>query len=405
MASDPDIAKQLDEHLRSPRQVWLLGAGVSFDAGIPLMIPLTEQIYKRMDASTEPNKDTAIEVISFIRNELSPNSHIEHVLSHLADIVALAERAKDTSFAIGAKRISKMDLQKIHHQILGFIRDILRWGYKPEAGGVPEQIGTSETPIVTVDSHRRFIRALYGGRAGVDNFRAPVQLITTNYDTLIEDALSLERQPYADGFTGGAVAYWSEEVFNTGNANRGLKAFVTKLHGSIDWHSAANENGYIFRVRHNELYPDRTADNSSVVIYPQSTKYTASRLNPFGCMFQHFRNLMAVGNQQDLFICGYSFGDDHINADIEQLLVPEHSRMTIIAFTRETAAGLPLALERWRQTSAGPRVFIVTEKGLYRGKSGPHFPAVGGVRDWWTFSGVTQLLEEGLPPDVVALIP
>ena len=127
MISDPDIAKQLDEHLRLPRQVWLLGAGISFNAGIPLMLPLTEQIYKRMNGSTEPNKATAIEVITFIRGELDPKCHIEHVLSHLADIIALAERAKDTSFAIGGKRIAKVELQKIHHQILGYIRDILRW--------------------------------------------------------------------------------------------------------------------------------------------------------------------------------------------------------------------------------------------------------------------------------------
>ncbi len=401
MGNEADVAKQFDEHLRSPRQVWLLGAGVSVNAGIPLMCPLTDRVRTLIEQSEEPNKELAVKVLKFIRSELPDDCHIEHILSHLGDMIALAERAKDYSYPVGEQRIKKIDLQRVHHHILGHIRDVLRWGYKPKTNTAEEQDGRNGKSIVSVDDHRRFVKALYRvGRAGVDAFREPVHFITTNYDTLIEDALSLERLPFADGFTGGAVAFWSEDTFNAAQTDAKMKAIVTKLHGSIDWYRAGSEQGHIFRVRHDELYPDRSTDGGNVVIYPQSTKYVASRLDPFGCMFQHFRSLLATARRQVLFICGYSFGDDHINADMEQLILQPQSGTTVVAFSKETAGGLHPVLKGWCQSSAGPRIFIATEKGLYRGNVGPSFPAPEGEREWWTFSGVAQLLEEGLPDDI-----
>ena len=42
---DPvDIATQFEKHLSSPKQTWLLGAGVSIGSNIPLMGPLTDRV-------------------------------------------------------------------------------------------------------------------------------------------------------------------------------------------------------------------------------------------------------------------------------------------------------------------------------------------------------------------------
>jgi hypothetical protein len=43
-AVDDGYLQQLDEFLSRPNQMWLLGAGVSYDAGIPLMYPLTSRV-------------------------------------------------------------------------------------------------------------------------------------------------------------------------------------------------------------------------------------------------------------------------------------------------------------------------------------------------------------------------
>jgi len=401
MTGDVEAARQLDRHLRAPRQVWLTGAGISFGAGLPLMYPLTDRVFHLL--SNETADADAHKLVKAVREDLPEGLHIEHVLSHFGDLIALAERAKDTSATVGTERVTKARLQAAHHTILRHIRDILRWGYQPAMNGSPEIVGKQGEPIVSIDDHRRFIRTLYRvNRAGLDERRDAIHFITTNYDTLIEDALSLERIPYADGFSGGAIAAWDEALFAAASTDQRLKAIITKLHGSIDWYRSGKERGRVFRVRYDDIYPNRSSDNGNVVIYPQATKYLASREDPFGYLFQRFRGLLSYERQQVLFVCGYSFGDDHIDAIIEQHLLHPESKTTLVAFS--SSCGGKLA--EWAQSSAGDRIFVIAKDGLYRGKGGPYFPPSVPIveRDWWTFSGATNLLENGLPADIAEAI-
>ncbi|MEO1020166.1 MAG: SIR2 family protein [Pseudomonadota bacterium] len=321
------------------------------------------------------------------------------LLSFFGDLIALAERAKDASAMVGSGRVHKTALQATHHKILRHIRDILRWGYRAGSDSDSEEIGGPGKPIVNIEGHRRFVRVLYKiNRAGLDERREPVQFVTTNYDTLIEDALALELVPYTDGFAGGAIASWNEQLLLSPTVHQNLKAVVTKLHGSIDWYRSGAEGGRVFRVRYDDLYPDRSDSNSNVVIYPQSTKYMASREDPFGLLFQRFRDLLSAERQQVLFVCGYSFGDDHIDSIIEQYLLHPESKTTLVAFSSKRSG----KLKTWGDSHAGERVFVVAADGLHRGCDGPFFPShtEPSERDWWTFSGVTDLLENGLPADI-----
>jgi hypothetical protein len=401
MTSDIEAARQLDRHLRAPKQVWLTGAGISFGAGLPLMYPLTDRVFHLL--ATEPADADAHTLVSAVRDDLPEDLHIEHVLSHFGDLIALAERAKDASTSVGGERVSKIRLQSAHHTILRHIRDVLRWGYQPATDAGPERVGEQGSPIVLIDDHRKFIRTLYRvNRAGLDERREAIQLVTTNYDTLIEDALSLERIPYVDGFSGGAIAAWDEAQFTAASSDQRAKAIITKLHGSIDWYRSGEENGRVFRVRHDDIYPRRSNDNGNVVIYPQSTKYMASREDPFGYLFQRFRSVLSHDRQQVLFVCGYSFGDDHIDSILEQHLLHAECKTTLVAFASKYGG----KLADWGASGAGDRIFVLAKDGLYRGKQGPFFsaPAPLTERDWWKFSGATSLLENGLPSDIAEAI-
>lgn len=401
MTGNIEAARQLDRHLRAPRQVWLTGAGISFGAGLPLMYPLTARIFHLL--ANDPANHEVHRLVTEVRSDLPEELHIEHILSHLGDLIALSERARDMSATVGAQRVTKISLQAAHHTILRHIRDILRWGFQEASRENPERVGAQGRPIVSIDDHRRFIRTLYQvNRAGLDERRDAIHFVTTNYDTLIEDALSLERIPYSDGFSGGSIAAWDESLFAAASNDPRLKAIVTKLHGSIDWYRSGAENGRVFRVRYDDIYPNRSDDNGNVVIYPQSTKYMASREDPFGNLFQRFRDLLSFDRQQVLFVCGYSFGDDHIDSIISQRLLHPESKTTIVAFTK-TYGG---KLADWGAGSAGERIFVLAEDGLYRGNKGPYFPPCAPLtsRDWWTFSGATSLLENGLPNDIAEAI-
>ncbi len=188
-----------------------------------------------------------------------------------------------------------MSLDKLHQRILTWIAETIRWGYKPaKPDGTPEEIGTLENRIVIIENHSAFVSALFNrSQAGIAERRRAVRLFTTNYDTLLEDALALGGFSYWDGFSGGAVAYRSHR-YGDEEPNLRDRAHVIKLHGSIDWHLGEDER--VWRVRDGDLYPKKI---SRVLIYPQSTKYLATQRDPFAAQFDLFRR--SLGAERRMF--------------------------------------------------------------------------------------------------------
>jgi hypothetical protein len=376
---------QLDNLLAASNQSWLFGAGISLDAGIPLMWPLTQRIFTKARSDGEANDHNILE---FVKRQLSDDSHIEHILSQLGDYRAIAERSKVKTVTFDTLALSLEELDKFHQRILTWIAETIRWGYKPAiTGGAAEEIGTLENPIVVVDHHAAFASALFNrSQAGIADRRRSVRLFTTNYDTLIEDALALGGHSYWDGFSGGAVAYRSHRYGDDEPTHRD-RAYVIKLHGSIDWHLGDDDR--VWRVRDRDLYPRRS---SRVLIYPQSTKYVATQRDPFAAQFDLFRRALGAREENVLATCGYSFGDEHINQEIELALQRPENKTTLLAFVRN----LNPLLQNWTARQWGKRVYVISEDGLYVGTDGPHLvPGGPAKRDWWTFSGVTRMLNSG----------
>jgi SIR2-like domain len=240
-----DVLAQLDNLLAASNQSWLFGAGISLDAGIPLMWPLTERVFTRARNEGEP---TDINVLEFVKSQLSDDSHIEHILSQLGDHRAIADRSKDKTVEFGGVTLSIEGLDNLHQRILTWIAETIRWGYVPaKSGGTLEKIGTLVDRIVIIDHHAAFVSALFNrSQAGIAERRGAVRMFTTNYDTLLEDALALGGFSYWDGFSGGAVAYRSHR-YGDDEPDLRARAHVIKLHGSIDWH--LGEDDRVWRVR------------------------------------------------------------------------------------------------------------------------------------------------------------
>jgi len=387
-----DTLTQLDNLLAASNQSWLFGAGISLDAGIPLMWPLTNRVFTRARAEGEPDD---IKVLEFIKSQLSDYSHIEHILSQLGDHRAIADRSKDKTVVFADVTLTIECLDELHQRILTWIAETIRWGYKPTnpSGGTPEEIGTRESRIVTIDHHAAFVSALFNrSQAGIAERRKAVRLFTTNYDTLLEDALALGGFSYWDGFSGGAVAYRSHR-YGDDEPNLRNHAHVIKLHGSIDWH--LGEDDRVWRVRDGDIYPKK---KSRVLIYPQSTKYLATQRDPFAAQFDLFRRALGAREENVLATCGYSFGDEHINQEIELALQRPENKTTVLAFARN----LNPTLEKWRASPWAKRVYVITEDGLYIGVDGPHTtPTAPAKRDWWTLAGVIKMLNSGAEACVI----
>lgn len=383
-AESLDRLKQIDALLATGNQSWLFGAGISMQAGIPLMWPLTDRVFA---IAGEKGQTDDLAILIEIKSQLEDTCHIEQMLSHLGDYRSMAERAKDKKATIGTFSLDLAAIDAFHVRILAWIADTIRWGYKPAQSNAPESIGNRDHPIVNVNGHVSFMEALFNrAQAGVAERRRAARVFTTNYDTLLEDALALSRVPYWDGFDGGALAYRNHR-YGDAEPDQRYRAHLVKLHGSIDWRLSDDDR--VWRVRDGDVYPTKA---ERVLIYPQATKYLATQRDPFAAQFDLFRRALSSSGENVLATCGYSFGDEHINQEIELAMQRPENKTTVIAFAEQ----LNSTLANWQKLGWANRLYIVTGSGLFVGADGPFAPPPEGEKwDWWTFSGVTQLLSSG----------
>ena len=385
MADFEDQLENLRQHLLdSSRQSWLLGAGISFDAKIPLMFPLTDRVHEIIEAGDD---DTDKSVLTALKADLEDDSHVEHYLSHLGDLIAIAERSKEKVATLAADKISIDNLNKTYVSIIKAIGDTVRYGHQGD------EIGTAESPIVEIDQHLSFVESLFRNRSNLER-RSKITFFTTNYDTLLEDALALCQKEVIDGFSGGAVGFWNPTKEYSQKIDDADVHFLYKLHGSIDWHRDESKN--LVRARYGTKY---LSDPANIMIYPQATKYVETQKDPFSSLFMGLRSTLSTSSQNVLITCGYSFGDDHINAEIESCLATSGNNTTLIAFIEENPKDdivINPTLDQWLQhQNFGKRIFVAGKKGLYNSSTTPESPDKDNDLNWWTFSGLTQFLKTG----------
>lgn len=393
-----DLIDDLSKLFSHGQQMWLLGAGASFESNLPLVKGLTERVrLKLADAPLRDNEAAPIKighVIEGLRADIGPDATIEHMLDHLADHLSMARRSASKAVMVrvlipgeteSEEQLSYDELETVRTRVLEVIRDTLRWGYVHSDDREQEKEGTPDAPILCIDHHEKFIDVLFKElRAGRQLRVQPIEFFTTNYDTLIEDALALREIPYSDGFRGGAVAYW-DRAGKDGSASPpdDICATVTKLHGSIDW---ARVGEKIVRHRIADPYPK---GNSDLLIYPQALKYDLAQREPFDSLFYDFRTSLNRSTPQVLLVCGYGFGDDHVDREIELALKRGDSQLTLVAFTQNRDG----KLATWQAQDFGERVYTITAHGIWRGKESPFkAPSADHPRDWWTFTGMTAFL-------------
>lgn len=138
-----------------------------------------------------------------------------------------------------------------------------------------------------------------------------IQLFTTNYDTLFEQAAQAGGFVIIDGFSFTQPRVFSGRYFDYDIVNRErtrLKqedSFVSKvfhlykLHGSLNW----VKNNYKIRQEDN---PDRP-----LIIYPASSKYESSYEQPYFEMMSRFQQALRKENVL-LIVIGFGFQDKHI---------------------------------------------------------------------------------------------
>ena len=162
-----------------------------------------------------------------------------------------------------------------------------------------------------------------------------VEIFTTNYDLLFEEAFEAVRVPYFDGFTGGNAPFF-DPVTVAGDDLPPRWSRLWKLHGSLGW---SLENETIVRGR------GRTATQ---LIYPDHLKYDLTQKQPYSALFERLKRFILTPDTLLLTI-GFSFRDSHICAVLDEALAM-NANAAIFAFqygsTDQEAPACGMALDR-----------------------------------------------------------
>lgn len=279
------------------------------------------------------------------------------------EIDAEAERSAETA---GRSEGNVEDQFRVAHELLRGLEIVARnddklnekaTSLKSEMltvlGNFAKSILDGERGVISAD-HKQLENSLnylvsflmsFASRTGT---RDRLQLFTTNYDRFIEMGAEVAGLHLLDRFVGTlAPIFRSSRLDIDMHYNppgiRGEPRYLegvarfTKLHGSVDWVDAARA---IRRVNvpfgADDVAPYLTApglrgiDALQLMIYPNSAKDRETAAYPYVELFRDFAAAVCRPNST-LVTFGYSFGDEHINRVIEDMLTIPSTHLVVIS--------------------------------------------------------------------------
>ncbi len=150
----------------------------------------------------------------------------------------------------------------------------------------------------------------------------PVEIFTTNYDLLFEEAFERAKAPYFDGFAGAREAFF-DPASVAGDQLSTRWTRIWKLHGSLGW--KANAQGEVVRTGQTD---------ATHLIFPEHLKYDQTQKAPYAALLDRLRNFLATEDTL-LVSIGFSFADAHIAARIDEALAANPAA-SVFAFQFQT---------------------------------------------------------------------
>jgi len=360
-----DCVQNMRDLLSQNNLTFLLGAGCSACAGLPLMSALTEMVLEHEALGPQSKK-----LLNEICNNFDGATHanIENYMSEIVDLHAIIERR--TTMGAGKLEIDVGNGKYVAQDLKVALNEI--------KAAIVSAINDRE---VNVAVHQSFVKAIHGSLQAGKATRS-IDYYVLNYDTLVEDALGLEQIPYSDGFAGTTTGWWEPAVFSfEKNVAR-----VFKVHGSIDW-CLLSDDTLPRRVRSGIA---TSSERKHILIYPSASKYQETQRDPFAQILQYMRARLSpdVNQEMILIICGYSFGDSHVNQEIKNALYKSSGRLTLLAFVNTDYPGD--ILKSWvEDPRIKEQIQIYANKCYIHGDDKKEFK---NDLDWWKFEIITKLL-------------
>jgi len=332
--------------LRMQNLCVLMGAGASYYVTKALTANLLDSAAKLL--AGRRSEKTLSRVKTFASQPSDPANRVEQFLSQLVGFVSLFD-SKD--LPLDKVPFPAFDLEpangETNHSVL---RDLLLDLERAIAATCNVALPDSALASWSDDSvtpHENFLSKLMAR----DPQDGRAKVFTTNYDTLLEQAMDRLGILYCDGFTGTVgrkfnpaaydLDYYYPGELGEGRVRRYHKFIqLYKLHGSINWRKtsepkAGDPYGVRFDsgpvLRHDEVIVagNDGAQNrldeiflpgEGLGILPTTAKFGQTLTMPFAHLFRSFGHALQQP-QTVLFVIGYGGMDEHVNQMIHDALV------------------------------------------------------------------------------------
>jgi len=334
-----------DQYMGSLRQIiaqgrkrlgLLVGAGapasIQIAGGGPL-IPTTAQLTDTILGVLDATYGTTV---TAIKTEID-DPNIENILS----------RVRSLAGVIGTTQVHGLDAG----------------GYKTLGESICEEIGKIANK--TLPDGTTPYSEIVTWISGTDRTHA-VEIFTTNYDLLFEQALERGKSPYFDGFSGASEPFFDpSSVANDDLPSRWTRLW--KLHGSLGWRS--NSRNEVIRTG---------APTASHLVFPEHLKYDQTQKAPYAALFDRLREFLMMPDTL-LMAVGFSFADAHISARIDECLSANASA-SVFAFQfrslDDERHACDIASRRANMSVYSP------DKAMINGIAAPWLPGDPPTRDW-----------------------
>ncbi|MFA7615502.1 MAG: SIR2 family protein [Weeksellaceae bacterium] len=276
--------------------------GFFISAGCPLAVKMPEGKW--------PLIPDVAKLTEFVTKELKSETDTKNDYDRLVDEVILSQKDSNNiedilSFLRGLKEVS------IGNSVRGFTNENLIELEKNICRKIVEKLMVN-LPDNDTPYHK------LAQWISIDREK-PIEVFTTNYDVLLEEAFEALSIPYFDGFVGSRQSFFDLRAVEDNLIPKHWTR-LWKIHGSINW----------FQKESKEVYRSIATKESgdSSLIYPSHLKYEQSRKMPYLALIDQLNKFLRQPNSLMVLI-GYSFNDEHLNDTILNALKANPNSMAI----------------------------------------------------------------------------
>jgi hypothetical protein len=180
-----------------------------------------------------------------------------------------------------------------YHEVMPQIRNIIWHAISTVDNEVLQKLLTSNSD--DFNGIKKLVEKISDAHPKVTN------IVTTNYDRIIENVLSFHGIPFTDGFLGKELSLFDENLFSSKNIVN-----IVKVHGSLNWFDFGGEIRYL---------QNNIESSVPQIICPGKNKYQEAYKSPYRELIQ--KSDLYINSAASFLVIGFGFNDEHLTPRIK----------------------------------------------------------------------------------------